>query len=181
MKRIKYSILLFLPILAVLSCQEEYKAPESATVAMSGKWWYELSFDLNQDGIFNEDDGDEKLLTYADYGAADLLTSNTNANDADSLLITDQLAPAFGRWPFTFHAPIDLATLTFKPATELLNFASETSAVTVIEGKILKGAATTLSGGKADSIYMRLEFADDPGSHYMFTGHRDTGLPEDHY
>jgi hypothetical protein len=163
------------------ACQEEYKAPTSATVAMSGKWWYELSLDANQDGIFNEDDGDEKFITYADYGAADLLTSNTNANDADSILITDQIAPGFGQWPFTFHAPVDLASLTLKPATGLYNFANEDAAVTVIEGKILKNAATTLSGGKADSIYIRLEFADDEGSHYMFTGHRDTGFPEDQY
>lgn len=181
MKRIKYSILLFLPILAILSCQEEYKAPESATVAMSGKWWYELSVDANQDGVYNEADGDEKYLTYADYGAADLLTSNTNANDADSIFISDKLAPSNFRWPLTFHAPVDLANLTLKPVTGLKNYANEDLAVEVIEGKILKGAATTLSGGKADSIYIIFATADDPDTHYMYTGHRDTGLPEDHY
>jgi hypothetical protein len=179
MKKIKHSLLLLLPLVALLSCQEEYKAPTSAVVAMSGKWWYELSFDANQDGIFNEDDGDEKLLTYADYGAADLLTSNTNANDADSVFITDQIAPAFGQWPFSFNAAVDLGTLTFKPGT-YFNPATEGS-VNLIEGKILTDAATTLSGGKADSIFFRFEFSEDEGSHYLFSGHRDTGLSEDHY
>lgn len=168
-------------VLLVSSCQEEFNVPESATMAMSGKWWYELSLDANQDGIFNEDDGDEKYITYADFGAADLLTSNTNANDADSILITDQKAPSSLQWPFTFYAPVDLASLTLKPATGLANFANRDAPVTVIEGKILKNAATTLSGGKADSIYIRLEIADDEGNHYMFTGHRDTGFPEDQY
>lgn len=167
-------------VLFLGSCQEEYKAPQSATLAMSGKWWYELSLDDNQDGIFNEDDGDIKYITYADFGAPDLLTSNTNGNDADSVYISDKLAGSNG-WPVTANIPIDLSTLTFKPVVGLLNRANEDAAVTVIEGKILKNAATTLSGGKTDSIYIRFEFADDEGNQYMYTGHRDTGFPEDQY
>ena len=168
-------------VLFMVACQEEYKAPSSATVAMSGKWWYEFSIDANQDGVFNEADGDEKYISYELFGASDLLTSNTNANDPDSVFISDKLAPASFRWPFVFHAPVDVTSLTFKPATGLKNYANPDADVTVIEGKILKNAATTLSGGKADSIYLRLVFADDEDNHYLFTGHRDTGLPEDQY
>ena len=47
--------------------------------------------------------------------------------------------------------------------------------------EILKNAATTLSGGRSDSIFLRLEFSDDEGTQYMFSGLRDTGFPEDQY
>ena len=83
---------------------------------MSGKCLYEFSIDANQDGVFNEADGDEKYISYELFGASDLLTSNTNANDPDSVFISDKLAPASFRWPFVFHAPVDVASLTFKPA-----------------------------------------------------------------
>lgn len=179
MKKMKYLALL-LPLIAMLGCQEEYKAPKSNVVAMSGVWWYELSYDANQDGIFNEDDGDEKLLTYADYGAADLISTNTNANDKDSVYLTDENAPGYGQWPFQFNAPVDVSSLTFKPASGLFNRGTE-GTVNVIEGKILSKAATTLSGGKADSIFLLLEFSEDEGSYYMFSGHRNTGFPEDIY
>ena len=51
----------------------------------------------------------------------------------------------------------------------------------MIDGKILKGAARTKSGAVADSIFLEFEFSDDPGSYYIYTGHRDSGFPEDQY
>ena len=182
MKKYSFFFILFTSV-AFFSCKKEgYKAPASNTVAMAGRWWYELIKDANSDGIFNEDDGDELLVSYADYGAPDLITTNTNANDKDSVLITDQFSPGFGQWPFKVHVPVDVASLTFTPASGLLNKAlSDGETVRVIEGKILKNAATTLSGGRSDSIFLRLEFSDDEGTQYMFSGLRDTGFPEDQY
>ena len=180
MKKISKLLIFFLAIFTV-SCTGKYEAPKSNTVAMSGKWWYELIYDDNQDGVFNEDDGDEILVSYEDYGGPDLLTSNTNANDVDSVFISDKLAPGFGRWPFTIHAPVDVATLTFKPTTGLKNRNVSGETVSVIEGKILKGAARTKSGGVADSIFIEFEFSDDPGTYYIFSGHRDSGQTEDQY
>ncbi len=181
MKKIKYSLLILLSAATFMGCQKEYVAEKSKTVAMAGKWWYELSYDANADGLFNDADGDALLVSYADYGEASLLTSNTNANDADSILISDQLSFRGGQWPMTFHAAVNLSDLTVKPATDLLNYANENAAVTIFEGKILKNAATTLSGGKTDSIYLHLGFADSPGDHYLVTGHRDTGFLEDQH
>ena len=52
-------------VLLLASCQEEYKAPESKTVSMSGRWWTELYFDGDQTGIPTEDG---LIYAYADFG-----------------------------------------------------------------------------------------------------------------
>lgn len=178
----KYSILfvLFASVL-FFSCKKEgYKAPVSSTVNMAGRWWIELKYDDNQDGVFNEDDGDEIIYSY-EYIAGDeheygLITSNTAANTNDSLWIIDRN----DTWPFKIKAPINYADLTFKPST-LPNASLEDETVRIISGKILKGAAHTKSGAVADSIFIEFEFSDDEGSYYMYTGHRDSGHPEDRY
>lgn len=161
-------------VLFLVSCQEEYKAPVSSTVEMAGRWWIQLYYDGDQDGIVTEDD---IIYTYHDIGAFGLVTSNVASNSKDTILMNDPE----GLWPFKAKLPVDLANLTIKPSTGLPNLELDGETVSVISGKILKGAATTLSGGKTDSIFVEMEFSDDEGSYYVFSGHRDTGFPEDQH
>ncbi len=168
---------LFLVLASVLflgSCQEEYKAPGSNTVAMSGRWWVELYFDGDQDGIVTEDD---IVYTYHDIGAYGLITTNLGSNAKDSILITDPEE----LWPFKAKIPVNASALTMLAATGLPNLEIDGETLRVIDGKILKNAATTLSGGKTDSIFLELEFSDDADSWYVITGHKDTGFPEDQH
>ena len=163
-------------VLLLASCQEEYKAPESKTVSMSGRWWTELYFDGDQTGIPTEDG---LIYAYADFGDYGIVTSNS-ASNSDSVVIDDHQ----GSWPFRLKTPVSVSDLKFLPATVLNineDYIGSDETVRVIDGKILKGAARTKSGAVADSIFLEFEFSDDPGSYYIYTGHRDSGFPEDQY
>lgn len=174
----KHTALFFLAIIFIFnSCnKEEYKAPVSNTVNMAGKWWVELLYDDNKDGIYNEDDGDALIYTYADFEGYGIVTSNTAANDVDSIWIND----FHDSWPFKIKAPINYSNLTVSPAT-IPNVKVDGETVTIISGKILKNAARSKSGAVVDSIFVEFEFSDDLGSYYIYSGHRDTGQPEDQF
>lgn len=179
----KYSS--FLSIAALLlvtsACQKEYKAPVSNTVEMNGRWWVELFQDSDKDGKITS--ADNFLASYEDYGMYALITSNTANNSKDSVLVTENPSlPKSSKWPFTFKTPVNISNLTFtaNPAGST-NLALSGETVSMVSGKILKNAATTLSGAKVDSIFVEMEFSDDAGSWYILSGHRDTGQPEDQH
>jgi hypothetical protein len=129
--------------------------------AMAGEWFVEV-----QDGDGNDIGGGYYLIT----------TSNTAANNETDLLLDDHET-----WPAKVVAKVDLPSLTFKSAENLTNLYDSEIGVSIIEGKILKNAATTTGGNKTDSIYVKFEFGDDPGSHYIYAGYRRTGFLEDEH
>ncbi len=178
MKKINIKLLYFVLVLLAMSCKKDtYEAPKSATVAMSGRWLNELVYDSNKDGIFNETDGDELIYAYEEHHS--LVTSNTAANTADSLLVDFPDGDLY----FKIKTPINLSGLEFKPAT-ILNINSDFSSgetITIISGKILKGAGHTKSGLATDSIFIKFVSSTDSESNYIITGHRDSGQDEDQY
>jgi Lipid-binding putative hydrolase len=160
MKYLKYTTMLLL--LALLSCDigSEPAVGGTKVAAMAGEWWINVLVDGTDIGAgFN-------LIT----------TSNTAANTDSDLLLDDG-----GLWPAKIMAKVDLAALTFKPAVNLDNLSSSTIKVSIIEGKILKGAATTPGLNRTDSIYVKFEFSDDPGTQYEYAGYRRTGFQEDEH
>ncbi len=174
------NILVIAIVLLISSCKkEEYKAAQSGVVGMSGTWWTEVYYDGNQDGridgLDNPDSLDALIISYSDFGEPALLTSNTASNTGDSILMDDILDV----WPFKAKFGVDYASLTMKPSSGNANLKIDGESISIISGKVLKGAATTLSGGKTDSIFVEFEFSDDPGSYYVFSGHKNTGFPED--
>ena len=175
-----FNVLAIAAVLLIASCKkEDYKAPQSGVVGMSGTWWTEVYYDGDQDGaITNLDDPsavDFLIISYSDLGEPALVTSNTASNSGDSILMDDIL----DLWPFKAKFPVDYSSLTMKPSTGNANLKIDGESISVITGKVLKGAATTLSGGKTDSIFVEFEFTDDPGNYYVFSGHKNTGFPED--
>ncbi len=62
---------------------------------------------------------------------------------------------------------------------------SDTSAfpktVHITEGKIFPKLGHSKSGNIADSIHMRIEFSNDPGTMYEINGVERTRFPEDDY
>jgi hypothetical protein len=75
---------------------------------------------------------------------------------------------------------VDYANLVFKAMASTPNLSLAGKTAKMIEGKILKGVAHSLSGNVVDSIYLKLEFSDDPGNVYEMKGHYDTGFFADH-
>lgn len=173
MKKLVYAIVA-LATLTLASCEKD-PIGGTATEKMAGQWYVTLQ----------HIDADGKVM----YGGEDLfgvgqfivLTFNTAANDKDSLFVQDYNG-AF--WDFKVRTACNLDDLTFNiKAGENLQYAP--CNVDITGGKILRGAATTPSGAKADSIVFDIAFDDDPYpgagyyDHHRITGYRYTGLVND--
>jgi len=160
MKFFKYLSLVLL--LGVLSC-DLAKEPEiggTKVQAMAGEWWINILIDGQDLG----------------FGYFLITTSSTAANtDSDMWMDDHEL------WPAKVKTKVNIKDMTFTPAQNLDNLYDESIGVSIIEGKILKGAATTPGGNKTDSIYLKFEFSDDPGTQYEYAGYRRTGFQEDEH
>jgi hypothetical protein len=86
-----------------------------------------------------------------------------------------------GTWPFKSKFTVDLATLSFTPMASTPNTKITGKTIKVIEGKVIPKAGHSKSGNLVDSIYLKLEFSDDPGETYEIKGHFRTGFAEDDY
>jgi len=160
MKYLKY-ISIFL-VFGLLSCDAGSEPDIEGTKlqAMAGEWWINVLVDGEDIGAgFN-------LIT----------TSNTAANNETDLLLDDHEL-----WPAKVVTKVNLGGMTFTAAPNLANLYDSDIKVSVIEGKILKGAATTPGGNKTDSIYVKFEFSDDAGTQYEYAGYRRTGFQEDEH
>ena len=139
---------------------------------MAGEWY------VTADAI--DASGNVVGVDWWSKGTFHLDTYNTNANTPDSMYVCDNV----NFWDFKVKVFIDLNTLTFFSATDAQNEAYD-SHVTITDGKILKGAATTPSGMPADSIVFTVTFDDDtdPATYgfaaYRVAGFRYTGFVND--
>ena len=84
-------------------------------------------------------------------------------------------------WPFKAKFDVDLGAMTFRAADNLDNIALTGKKIKVYEGKIVAKGGRSKSGVVVDSIYLKVEFSDDPGVIYEIKGHQRTGLFEDEY
>jgi len=160
MKYLKY-ISIFL-VFGLLSCDAGGEPDIEGTKlqAMAGEWWINLLVD-------GEDQGQGFNL---------VTTSNTAANNDTDLLFDDHEF-----WPAKVVAKVNLGSMTFNATPNLPNQYDPDIKVSIIEGKILKGAATTPGGNKTDSIYVKFEFSNDAGTQYEYAGYRRTGFREDEH
>jgi hypothetical protein len=129
--------------------------------AMCGEWFVKVL----QDG---EDIGGGYYL---------ITTSNTAANNETDLILDDHET-----WPAKVITKVNLGTMTFDAAPNLTNMYDAEVGVSILEGKIIKGAATTTGGNKTDSIYVKFEFVDDGEKSVIdYAGYRRTGFREDEH
>lgn len=146
-------------IILTMSCQKTFvNGTTKATKAASG-WW--ITFTQDGTDVFK-------------IGTKFLNTYNTSAND-DSIWVDDLL----NTWQFKCKAAINYQNLTFSTT----NSANEYYPITVniAKGKIMTKAGTSKSGVKTDSIYMEVNFSDDPSNTYVISGTARTGFIEDDY
>jgi hypothetical protein len=156
---------LFFAFLAVslASCDnngyDDYNAGGMPTQALNGEWYIDIS--------------DEAGNLYATH------TLHKTYDNNGALFITDRVGSSetFTGWYLESQLEYNLDALTFS-ANDVLNTA-DGSAVTITEGKILKGAAHSPSGVVADSIYFKGVFDYDPETVIIFSGFRRTGFEED--
>lgn len=175
MKKVVYGMLMLCVVL-LASC-EKAEIGGTAVESLSGQWCVHVD-PINSDSTIN---------TAFPYDIRDILilTYNTNANDVDSLIVDD----LENFWAFKVTVPCALSTGTFgwssreKASTSLVpDYGIQ---VSLWEGQILKGKATTPSGMPADSIVFNVQFEDDDFpeaygfSHYRIAGYRYTGLAGD--
>ena len=166
MKYLKYSLILL--VFAMVSCDlgSEPAIEGTKLKAMTGEWWVQLYAAGEDQGI----------------GYHLVTTSNTAANNETDLIVDDHgMLEPYDYPPIKVISKVNLAGMTFDASKDLANLNAGASAVSILEGKIIKGVATTPGGNKTDSIYVKFEFKDVPGEQYEYAGYRRTGFREDEH
>lgn len=158
MKLIKYIPLVMLAAVLAVSCTKKQDVGLTSTVNMAGEWW--VKYYLNNTAAT----GYFKMTSY-----------NTSDPNSGKVWVDDGHF-----WPLKAKFDVDYANLTFKSMASTPNVEVTNGTVRVIEGKIILGAGRSLSGNTVDSIYLKMEFSDDPGNEYEIKGHYDTGFFSDH-
>ena len=180
MKNKIYLVILFLAVV-FYSCEKlhdlnQQKDPEidlSSTYPISGEWWVryyddaELTSEVVPDTYF-------PLYTY-----------NTSSDDGEEIWIWDMNT----FWIYRIKCPVNMTNNTFAGDTLISTSDYEDDGdlvlyniwLNVTNGKVIPNGGHSTSGVVSDSIYMELEFEDDPGTIYYATGVRRTGFLEDEH
>lgn len=171
-KILLYTALLISGLLLITSCKKD-PIGGTSTEKMAGEWYVTVVAVDSSDNLVYSDD---QLFG---LGHFHLDTYNTADNGTSKMWINDN-----GKfWNFQVKMNVDLNTKTFQVDTAQ-NVAYD-SKVTITNGKILYGAATTPSGVAADSIVFNVSFNDDtyPAAYgyawYRVAGYRYTGFTKD--
>ena len=187
MKKYIYLSFVFLFFFSFQSCEEKYEPGGTAVQDMAGDWWVTNQQSIDEFFYLFYDEGempDEADIEnwnwdyIYDDSHSHIFTYNTAANVSTEMFVED--GGSF--WDYKVKAKVDYSAKTFE-VSETANLAYDDCDVTIIKGKIMKGAATSPSGTPVDSIVFYVKFNDDP---YGFTytkvsGFRKTGFPEDDF
>ena len=150
-------------LIAFSSCKKKYPdVGGTAAEKMANEWWAELK--LDGDNVY----GPGEFAKIATYNTA----ANTNEIWVDDL---------HGLWDFKVKATADFNNLTFSADQAVSVIPNYDIKVNITEGKVLMGAGHSKTGNITDSIYMKVEFEDDPGTIYTIEGHGRTRFAEDDY
>jgi hypothetical protein len=145
------------------ACQKKPEVGGTAAQSMANEWWVQL-FDPSGAPVYP--------ASY--YGH--IATYNTSAN-TDEIWVDDQNEI----WNFKVKAKADLKALTFSANKAESVVDNYNIKVTITDGKILPNVGHSKTGVLTDSISMKIEFEDDPGTIYSLRGHARTRFAEDDY
>lgn len=165
LKNISYVLVSFILITSFVSCDQVESEPDDSPILVeeiTGGWYI----------IGLETDGETPAFS-GDYVKFDLYSSSEN-NNSDFWL--DDHGDFF---EIKAKASVNLSSLTFSSEanTDEL-YSGET--ITISNGVITKNSYTTTgSGTTVDAITFEAEFSWDPGTIYVFKGHKRTAFPED--
>jgi hypothetical protein len=158
-------IFLFIAIAAIgfSSCSKKPDVGGTDLQKMANEWWVQLY------------DPSGALVYPASYHGH--IATYNSASSNDSLWIDDQAEI----WDFKVKAKADINSLTFSTNKFVSVIDNYNIWVNITEGKILENAGKSKTGVVTDSIYMKIEFEDDPGTVYTLRGHARTRFSEDDY
>jgi hypothetical protein len=149
------------------SCEREKPDPgATASVNMADEWWVKLYLNGVQVPIGTS-------TTFKHF-----YSYNTAAND--NTMWFDDRGTLGATKKFKAMVTADYSALTFS-AANVDNIAQATKKVTITNGKVLKGVGHSKTNEKTDSIYLNVEYSDDPGKIYTVTGHARTFFIDDDY
>lgn len=167
MKKTVY--ILLMAVAALSSCKKDDETPGTAMKEIAGEWFLRYS---TNDGV----DFDDAYSHFSTYNTADNSSTTMWFDDLGTFhAVKGNLQPVKGK------VSVDLTNFTFS-ATAAPNISKSGQTFTILEGKMLKGAATApASGTKTDSLYVRIQFSEEPGITYILAGYRKTGFLEDEH
>lgn len=130
------------------------------TVKLANEWW--VTFNVGGKDLFN---------THVAFD-----TYNTAVNN-DSLWLDD----LYGGYALEFKSKVatDIKALTFSGAGVKNEYLDDT--ITVSKGQVFPNGGVSKTGIITDSIYMEVNFSDDPGNTYIISGTARTQYAEDDY
>ena len=157
-----------------LSSCEKDDILDTATVNMAGEWYVTAdAVDDQGETVYEDPFGDGSFL---------LDTYNTASNSNNKMWIdNDGLSSDSYFTHFKSRMDINYSALTFN-VPDYSNTIYDGCLVTITDGKILYGAATTPSGEVADSTVFYISFSDDTNpadygySKYRVAGYRRAGF-----
>ncbi len=192
MKKVIYFAALLVGM-SFASCEKE-DVENTATVSMAGQWYVDI------DAV---DEGGSPIAGGEHYFGWDeermlLLTYNTADNKATEMIVDDignfDVASYYGNQGYPNYSlkskvSINLDNLTFSSSgaqnlSAVNGYNSALYAITIEDGKILKGAGRQNNGSPADSIVFYVRYANDPWypddgyAKYKVSGIRYSGLAE---
>lgn len=161
MKQIKFMFILFALVAFTSSCQEEYEPDMVPGHELAGEWY--VTYTVGGVDIYN-------------FGYSTMMTYNTAAADGKQIWVTD-----LGHfWDYEAKVNANPEGGTFGQPDSLQNQAYDIKMI-VKDGKVIPEGGKSKTGVVVDSISFVVEFADDPGTEYVCSGHRRTGFEEDDY
>ncbi len=143
----KLFLILSIGACTMISCQKTKDPGATAAVKLANEWWAELKLD-----------GDN---VYGPAQFSKIATYNTSAN-TNELWVDDM----HGLWDFKVKAAADFNSLTFNASQAVSVIPNYDIKVNITDGKVILNGGHSKSGNITDSIYMKIEFEDDPGTIY---------------
>lgn len=155
----KVGVLFLGAALLFTACSKNPDVEHTTTERMAGEWFVELFEDGHAVSDFH------KVLT---YNTANPSSGQVWFDDPDI-------------WEFKAKLDVDIQNLSFKAMNAAADVVHAGVTMKVYEGKIMPKAGHSKSGNAVDSIYLKVEFSDDPGTIYEYKGHQRSGFFEDEY
>lgn len=153
-------------VIILSSCSKKPDVEYTPTYKMSGEWF------IKYYSAGTPATGYHHIISYntADPAATQIWVDALNFQAFPSQAFKGNFKAKFD---------VDYPTLTFKAVSGIPNLANTGKTIKVLEGKVLSGAGKSKTGVTVDSIYMKLEFSEQPGTTYEMAGHQRTGFLED--
>ena len=157
----------------LLSCdQDDPNVKHTNTEALAGEWFVTYTLDGADEG----------------GGYSTIITSNTAANTASEILVTDYVDPNDTEghfWSYKVKANADVNAKTFSASNAVSSAIVDDEPypikINITNGKVIRNGGFSKTGVVVDSIYFEIEFEDDPGNTYIASGHKRTGFTEDEF